>query len=110
MILPSVSMLLRITLIVGIVPPHSIFMEACQILIPLLFPRQFSTHYTILPSTFSHASLEGFFPYPLPCGGRVDLPSLSSLSWRRRHAGVLDSHLAAQAVHLSRYPRGVAIH
>jgi hypothetical protein len=76
---------------------------------------------TCVPSSMSyvlyHTSLTlivciagGVFPYPLTCGGRVDLPSLSSLAWRRRHAGVLDSHLAAQAALLSRYPRGVAIH
>src|SRR2546430_1554227 len=110
MILPSVSMLLRMTLIVGIIPPHSIFMEAWQSLIPLWFPRQCSTHYTKLPLTLSHASLGGDFLYFLLCREQVDLPSLSSRSLRRWHAGVVDSSLAAQAVHLSRHPRGVAIH
>src|SRR6266446_10332735 len=61
MILPSVSMLLSTTRIVGIGPHHAIALEAWQSLIPLLFPRQCPTYSTILPSRFSHASLGGGF-------------------------------------------------
>src|SRR6266481_5304646 len=104
MILPSVSMLLRMTLIVGIVPSHSIFMEAWQSLIPLLFPRQCPTYYTILPSPFSQASLGGDWLYFLICGERLALSYLSSLAWRRGHAGVVDSLWAAQATSRQRYP------
>src|SRR6266568_6031592 len=41
---------------------------------------------------------EGFLLCLLICGERVDLSSLSFRSWRRRHAEVCDSLLAAPSV------------
>src|SRR6266446_1963559 len=95
MILPSVSMLLSMTLIVGIGPPHALSMEAWQSLISLVFPRQCPTHSTILPSTLSPASLGGVISISphMWRARRSPLPFLRSL--RRRHAGVVDSLWAA---------------